>query len=68
MVALIDAGLCTACGACTEMCMVQAIEVDEAARVNPEQCIGCGACVEVCPTEAVTMEVSPLHAGTSPER
>ena len=32
---------------------MDAIEVDEAAFVDPDRCIGCGVCVSACPAEAM---------------
>jgi len=58
----IDADLCTACGACVEVCPFGAVEiVGEAAQVN-EKCNLCGACVEVCPVEAITIEKKEVKA------
>ncbi len=52
----INAEECTACGACAEVCPVEAITVDDVAVVNEDDCTECGACVEECPTEAITLE------------
>lgn len=53
--AAIDAGLCTNCGACRDLCLQKAIREGEAAHaVNSTRCIGCGACIPACPTGAIS--------------
>ncbi|MDR1573900.1 MAG: FAD-dependent oxidoreductase [Clostridiales Family XIII bacterium] len=61
-VARVDAGLCTACGACETICPYGAVEVrDEPVRggfvrraaVNEALCKGCGACAANCRCGAV---------------
>lgn len=47
---------CTACGACPEICPVDAITVDDRAVVNADACMGCGLCATVCPVDAITLE------------
>ena len=45
---------CVGCGACAEICPVQAVTVmDGVAVVDEEWCIGCGVCVSRCPTDAI---------------
>ncbi|OIQ54318.1 ATP-binding protein [Neomoorella thermoacetica] len=51
--AVIDAGICTGCGRCLEVCRYEAIKE---LRVNPVFCEGCGACKLACPSGAITME------------
>ena len=46
---------CIGCEACVERCQMDAIAVDETARVDPDRCIGCGLCVTECPSEALVM-------------
>ena len=46
---------CIACEACLERCQMDAITVDDTARVDPDRCIGCGLCVPECPSEALVM-------------
>ena len=46
---------CIGCEACVERCQMDAIAVDETARVDPDRCIGCGLCVTECPNEALVM-------------
>jgi ferredoxin len=45
---------CVACGACVDVCPVQAIsEGDPIYTINPAVCTDCGDCVDECPTEAI---------------
>jgi len=53
--AVVDAELCTACGACLDRCQVKGvIEVGDTAVIS-DRCIGCGLCVSSCPVEAIKM-------------
>lgn len=53
--AAIDAGICTACGACVTSCPQAAIRDQEGTyAVNTTRCIGCGACVRDCPVTAIS--------------
>jgi len=45
---------CIGCGACIDMCPVQAISlVDGKASINPDVCVSCGSCVGTCPVNAI---------------
>ncbi|PIE58748.1 MAG: (4Fe-4S)-binding protein [Desulfobulbus propionicus] len=50
----IDAGLCTQCGTCREVCRFAAI--DETFTVKSILCEGCGVCVDMCLEQAVSFE------------
>lgn len=52
-VPIVDAGKCTACGRCAELCPGDAITVEKIAVINKEKCIGCGECLATCPAGAV---------------
>ena len=52
---------CIACEACVERCHMDAITVQETARVDPERCIGCGVCIDSCPTEAIVFKQKASH-------
>lgn len=44
---------CISCGACADVCPVQAITEGEAIYVVDENtCISCGACADTCPVGA----------------
>ena len=47
--------LCVACGACVEICPMDALTQDDAGQIQftTMRCIGCGLCVGVCPTNAM---------------
>jgi Fe-S-cluster-containing hydrogenase component 2 len=51
----IDKEKCTGCGACDEICPVDAIKVDDVAIVDENECIDCGTCVEECPVDAIEL-------------
>ena len=51
-VAVIDAGMCTECGLCEEVCRFSAITD---LKVNPITCEGCSVCEYVCPENAIQM-------------
>jgi Pyruvate/2-oxoacid:ferredoxin oxidoreductase delta subunit len=53
---LVDDDACIACEVCLERCQMDAIIVEDVARVDLERCIGCGLCVTDCPTEAMMLK------------
>lgn len=57
MPAIVDKDTCLGCGACTGVCPVEAIKLEEdtKAGVDESVCIECGACTGVCPVKAVTL-------------
>ncbi|MBW1945110.1 MAG: 4Fe-4S binding protein [Deltaproteobacteria bacterium] len=65
-----DEDACIGCGACEEICPVDAVKVEEdIAVIDEEWCIGCGVCATVCPTDALHMKLrddrtEALPAGT----
>jgi len=52
-----DADECIECGACADICPVDAVAMsaDDVPETDTEWCIGCGVCATVCPTDAITM-------------
>ena len=52
----VDAGCCTLCGVCVEICPVQALSMEDAVQVNQDLCLGCGQCAYQCPEDAMVME------------
>ncbi len=51
----VTATTCTACGLCAKYCPVDAIKIEEAAKIDQQVCIGCGECVVTCPTKAISI-------------
>jgi len=52
-IAQIDAGKCTQCGLCQDLCRFHAIHNF---RVDPVSCEGCGFCSRICPDNAIAMK------------
>ncbi len=50
----VDAGKCTACGACADACPSDAITVGDIAVIDAGKCVECCACVDECPSGAMT--------------
>ena len=46
MAVKINADKCDACGACAEVCPVEAIKIEDKAVVDGDKCVDCGTCVE----------------------
>jgi len=54
--ASVEEALCTSCGACVEICPMDAIALDEEGGAGVwDSCIGCGLCSTVCGAGAITM-------------
>jgi len=45
---------CVGCGACKEVCPVDAISEGDIYSINPDVCIDCGACQGECPSDAIS--------------
>lgn len=58
--AVVDEGLCTACGDCQAICPFDAIIVKRTAVVNSINCTGCGLCVRICPEGAISLTPRPF--------
>lgn len=54
MVAIVDEEECIGCGNCLESCPVDAITLNDVAKVS-DDCIECGTCVSNCPTDAISL-------------
>jgi Fe-S-cluster-containing hydrogenase component 2 len=53
----VDDEACVGCGACADVCPMDAIAMVEGEAVVDEAlCLGCGLCARACPTDSVTME------------
>ena len=71
---------CVGCGACAEICPVNAVAMDDADRpvVDLDWCIGCGVCMVSCPADVISMKrrhdepgpenFTDLHAQMQAER
>jgi heterodisulfide reductase subunit A-like polyferredoxin len=55
-VAVVDEGLCAACGTCAKYCQLAAISSnDDHAVVDLVACMGCGVCIAHCLQEALDL-------------
>jgi ferredoxin len=58
----VDGEKCAGCGACEDVCPVEAILVsDGVARIDQDRCNECEACVETCPNEAILVVIEPVE-------
>ncbi len=55
----IDLLKCVGCGACTFVCPVGVLAVEDMKCRVKEGCISCGECVDVCQWRAITLEDEP---------
>lgn len=53
--AVVDQGVCVACGCCVKVCPLQAIQVVHGimAQVDEGKCVGCGRCARECPASVI---------------
>ena len=56
MKATVDTDLCIGCGACTGVCPISIITIEDNKAVVGEECLGCGLCVEACPVNAIRLQ------------
>jgi ferredoxin len=57
---------CIGCGACAEICPVEAVKMTEdKPRVDPQWCIGCGVCAVQCPAGVIS--ISRRHENQGPQ-
>lgn len=55
-----DHAKCFSCGACTSICITQALAMDPETfevHVHPEKCISCAKCITACPVHALKIEL-----------
>ena len=55
----IDPLKCIGCGACTFVCPVEVLEVEDMKCRVKDGCISCGKCVPACSWEAITLIKEP---------
>ena len=58
-----QAGACSLCGFCAQVCPTHALAIHETARetllaLSPAECVGCNKCERVCETRALKMQPS----------
>lgn len=54
--AIVEAGACTGCGRCLELCRFQAVSIQAGkCHIDPVGCEGCGVCARFCPSGAISM-------------
>lgn len=56
---VLHADKCTACGTCLQVCMFDAIEIENGLSVDDERCGLCGACVATCAEGAIDWSRPP---------
>ena len=56
MAVTIDKEKCNACGSCVDASPVEALKLENKAKVDEENCIDCGTCVDECPEGAITLD------------
>jgi ferredoxin len=55
MPAVVDEDTCISCGACVDVCPVDAITMEDKAVIDADTCTDCGACVDECPVDAISL-------------
>ncbi len=63
---VIDEDQCMACGACEEKCQMDAINIDDIARVDLDRCIGCGLCIPSCDVNAIQLKAKDAKSKWTP--
>jgi len=57
---MIDKDSCVDCGACTSICITQALVLDKKTKklkFNKDKCILCGLCLDCCPVTAIKVNI-----------
>jgi hypothetical protein len=57
--AFVEEDKCSGCGTCAEYCKMEAVTIDDVAKIDIHRCIGCGDCIEVCPLGAIFLKRYP---------
>jgi ferredoxin len=54
---VVDTQECTGCGACVDVCPVEAIALEDGiAQIDQDECTECLTCMDECPVEAISEE------------
>ena len=64
--AVVDQEECTGCEVCLDRCQMNAIEIEDTARIDSDRCIGCGLCVTTCPVDAIRLDEKPKELQVPP--
>lgn len=57
---IVDFQKCVSCGACTSVCITQALILDKQSKelvFDKEKCILCGLCANSCPLDAIKLNI-----------
>ena len=55
-IAKLDAKMCNRCGLCLDMCLFEAIAIENGSiKINESKCFGCGLCSYHCPRSAIRL-------------
>lgn len=58
-IAELDHEMCNLCGSCIEMCLFEAISLEnESIKIDKDKCFGCGLCSYHCPQSAIRLILS----------
>jgi ferredoxin len=64
--AVVEDHQCIGCGICEQRCHMDAIAVDDVARIDLNRCIGCGVCIPTCETQALSLSTKPTGQQWNP--
>ncbi|PIP36834.1 MAG: 4Fe-4S ferredoxin [Desulfobacterales bacterium CG07_land_8_20_14_0_80_52_14] len=53
--ATVNGEICTTCGTCVIRCPMDAVIIEDVARIDEDRCIGCGVCVATCESGALKL-------------
>ena len=56
MAAIVDLDECIGCGNCANICVSEAITMQDGYPVVSDRCVSCGMCVDGCPMSALSVE------------
>ena len=55
MAAKVNQEKCTGCGACVDVCPMEAIKIENDKAVISDDCSECGVCESECPNDAISL-------------